>query len=274
MIVQSAPDGQPRFVIRQSDHARMCGQLAAAFGNARFAALDPREPLEYIAAHHDEGWVTLDAQARRDPRTGWPYHLTQTPLPDLVLTGRGSPDFNERHHPLSGLLSSMHTWGLYHGRYGLSDKIFIEAVPAEHKPAVQAMLDDEVARQQRLRLALTADPATAPLAEAARLFHNYKLLQFFDTLGLYFHLTAPAARGDAVFQNVPAGVNDDVTVTVRPLGQERYAVSPYPFAADEVEVWVEGRFLAAQPEGTDLAALMAQTPAVRQTGRLVRAEAA
>ena len=42
MIVQTAAPGRPHFIIRQTDHARMSGQLALAFGNARFAPLEPR----------------------------------------------------------------------------------------------------------------------------------------------------------------------------------------------------------------------------------------
>ena len=92
--------------------------------------------MEYIVAHHDEGWLALDDQGLMDERTHLPYHLTQTPLPELIKTGAGSPDFNEAHHPYSGLISSMHTWGLYNGRYGLSDKLFIDSIAAQMRPEV------------------------------------------------------------------------------------------------------------------------------------------
>jgi hypothetical protein len=259
VIVQTAPNSQPRFVIEQADHARMAGRLAEAFGNADFAPLEPREPLVFAIAHHDEGWTALDAQAKRDPNTGLPYHLTQTPLPDLLTTNAGSPDFNERHHPLSGLISSMHTWGLYHGRYGLSDFVFIDRIPPELRSKVDALLDAELARQRRLKAQLSG-----ALADEAHIFHFYKLLQFFDTLSLYFHTTHESQRSEAEFKNVPRAVGEDVTVSIRPAGDGRYALSPFPFAGESLTAWVEGRHLTPQPEAVDLAQLMQNTAKTRQ----------
>lgn len=244
MIVQSAPADQPHFVITQIDHARASGTLAAAFGNEAFAALTPYEPMVYMVAHHDEGWAALDAAGLVDPETGLPYNLTKTPILKLIETGSGSPDHNERYHPYSGLISSMHTWGLYHGRYGLSDKIFIDSFPAEHRPAVDRMLTHEKARQERLTAQLQADPATAAWVEQDFVFHNYKLLQFFDTLALYFHTTHPAQRGVSTFKNVPCAVGDDVTLTITPLGDNVYQLSPFPFA-DAVAFTTRGRYLTA-----------------------------
>ncbi len=265
MIVQSAPEGQPRFVIEQTDHARMCGQLARAFGNAEFATLDPREPMEYIVTHHDEGWAALDAQAKRDRNTGLPYHLTQTPLADLVDTSARSPEFNEQHHPFSGLMSSMHTYGLYHGRYGLSDFLFIDRIPPELKANVDAMLQAELARQARLKTQLPAAQTDEQF-----IFHNYKLVQFFDTLGLYFHMTHETQRGEATLKNVPMRVGQDVTVTIKPSGTAgHYAISPYPFQQEQIEVWVEGRYLTPQ---ADSGATISSAPKVRQSLVLVKGD--
>lgn len=265
MIVQSAPTGEAHFVITQVDHARACGQLAAAFGNDTFAALEPREPLAYLVAHHDEGWAALDEAALLDPATRLPYHLTKTPILRLIATGSASPDHNEAHHPLSGLLSSMHTWGLYHGRYGLSDKIFIHSFPAEHRPAVDAMLAGEQARQARLKAALPPEWARDDV-----LFHHYKLLQFFDTLGLYFHTTHAAQRGVGTFQNVPRAVGDDVVVTVTPLSETAYRVTPYPFGGAQVTMTTRGRWLhPLADDAPDARAALAAADAGEQSVMLV-----
>lgn len=269
MIVQTAASGQPHFVIEQTDHARACGRLAAAFGNDAFAPPVPRDLVIFTVAHHDEGWAPVDALAEAAPATGLPHHLTQTPLPYLLRTSKGSPDFNEAHHPFCGLLSSLHTVGLFNGRYGLSDFVFIDRVPAEHKPAADALLADEVARQERLKAALRADPTTAAWAEEAALFANYKLLQFFDTLGLYFQLTHAEARRPARFLNVPDGRRADHTVTITPQPDGTYALSPWCFADDEVEVVTLGRYLHPQPGLADFRAVFAATPKEAQRYRLV-----
>ncbi len=79
------------------------------------------------------------------------------------------------------------------------------------------------------------------------LFHNYKLLQFFDTLGLYFCMESSDARGESAFLNVPRTVGDDVTVTVTPVGEETYRVSPYPFASDPFVVTLPGKVVQPDP---------------------------
>jgi hypothetical protein len=266
MIVQSAPLGSPHFIITQADHAMMSGQFALAFGNAQFEPLNPLAPLAYAIAHHDQGWVELDAQLNFDAQTGLPYHLTQTPLPLLVQTSLGSPAFNENYHPLSGLLSSMHTWGLYNGRYGLSDKIFIHLIPPEHKPGVQSMLDGELARQARLKLACAHQPAWV---DESRLFHNYKLLQFFDTLALYFHTTHASQRTATSFLNVPQAMGTDVTISLQPLAENTVRLAPYPFRVPQLEVSVVGRYLLPQPSATDLFAQFLSAPVCVQSVVLV-----
>ena len=103
----------------------------------------------------------------------------------------------------------------------------------------------------QLKARISADPREAHLALEAWAFHNYKLLQFFDTLALYFHLTHPEARTEASFLNVPQGVNDDVTVTITPR-DGAYVVAPWPFAGDELIVSTPGCWMSPLPEGSDI----------------------
>jgi hypothetical protein len=45
--------------------------------------------------------------------TRLPYIMAPTPTRDVVKTNVGSLDFNGARHPYCGLLSSMHSVGLY-----------------------------------------------------------------------------------------------------------------------------------------------------------------
>ena len=252
MIVQTASEGKPHLVVTQIDHARMSGQFARAFGNDEFAGLEPCRAVEFVAGHHDEGWDETDRMVLRDLNTNLPYHLTQTPLTELVKTSARSPEFNEQHHPYSGILSSMHTYGLFHGRYGLSDKIFIDLIPMEHKDAVAGMLKAELARQERLKAQLMGDEETAVWVTDSYLFHNYKLLQFFDTLALYFHMVHREARAMATFPNVPLSVGNDTTITIQPVGDGVYRLDPYPFDEEQVAFSYVGRRMLPQAEDVDL----------------------
>ena len=80
-----------------------------------------------------------------------PYNLIETPAEYITVTSRLSPDFNERQHPYCGLISSMHSWGLYNGRYGLSNHVLIKQFPEQERPLAERMLDGELARQKRLK---------------------------------------------------------------------------------------------------------------------------
>jgi hypothetical protein len=273
MIVQTAPAGQPHFIITQRDHAEVSGVFAAHFGNSMFAPLDPRDPLVYVANHHDDGWEEIDAHPLLDPRTRLPYHLTQTPTHQLVLTGSKSPDANEKYHPLSGLISSMHTFGLYHGRYGLSDKIYIDTIDEGFRADVKAMLDAELARQARLKAALR-ERGAASLAADHVLFHNYKLLQFFDTLALYIQTAHAEAVGTTQFIRVPRALDDDVTITAQHLHYGVITLNPYPFDVDSLTVTTRGRCmlpLSVDDQVDDLGAYLATLPTAEQTYTFTRA---
>merc|ERR550537_1456277 len=64
-------------------------------------------------------------------------------------------------------------------------------------------LEAEAGRQERLIAQLEADPETAAWVEHGALWTNYRALQFFDTLALYFNLDAPEQRGTTEFPKVP-----------------------------------------------------------------------
>lgn len=264
MIVQTSPTGT-HFVMTQVDHARASAELARAFGNQQFAAPDPRDLITFVTEHHDDGWIDLDKQWLQDPNTGLPYHLVKTPLDKLVRTGKGSPDVCEQRHPLCGVISSMHTYGLYHGRYGLSSFVFINLMPEELQPYVTDMLANELARQDRLKQQLAPEWATESF-----LFHNYKLLQFFDTLALYFQTTHASERREATFENVPRAVGDDVALTIRPKSNGDYTLAPWPFSADALTFNTQGRYMQPQPIGANLAALAAEAPLSYQPVVLTR----
>lgn len=275
MIVQSAPVGQengPRFVLKLEEHLELVGQFAEAFGNREFDPTEePREEFYFMARNHDKGWHDTDENPPVDPKTGLPYNLVETPLSLMVQIGPRSIAFNEEHHPYCGLLDSMHIWGLYNGRYGMSDKVLINVLSEQDRPAVQTMLGGEEARQERLKAELAADPKTAPWVDEKRLFRNYKLLQFFDTFALYFNCTDESGRGEATFTHVPKNVDEDVDVIIRPMGDGLYGMSPYPFREDGLEIYFQGRYFTPfkADEKPDMVELMRTTPTERQTARLV-----
>ena len=151
MIIQTAPAGEPRLAIMMHEHTALSGQFARAFGNDRFEPTEPNDLMVHVVSHHDEGWAEFDRDPATDEKTGLPYNLVETPAEHITVTSRRSPEFNERQHPYCGLMSSMHSWGLYNGRYGLSNMVLINIIPLPDRALADRMLDGELKRQERLK---------------------------------------------------------------------------------------------------------------------------
>lgn len=267
MIVQNALSGKARFVVLQTDHARMSGTLAEAFGNASFEIPCPRDPITYVATHHDEGWAEVDGELHFDERTGLPYHLSDTPFGLSVKTNVGSPDFNERHHALCGILASMHTCGFYNGRYGL-----MEPKPRDlshdQRRRLDTLLTGEAKRQSKLKADLEQQNH-AVWAEEGFLLRAYHLLQFFDLLALYFQFESEGGRRPHRFHQVPLSAEEKTEVSLEPLGDRHYRLSPYPFCKDPLELQTKGRYLTPQVSRADLVTRFNETEPSYQKVTLV-----
>jgi len=258
MMTQTAPEGEKHFVSTMLEHMDLCAQMAKAYGNDRFESLHPYDEVVYAVANHDRGWDDYDREPMLDPQTGLPLIMAKTPPSEAIKTNSGSPDFNEQHHAYSGLLSSMHTWGLYNKRYGFSSFTLrvrpgTTSIPvaASDRAMIDTMLQAELERQERLKAKLTQDASARLWVERQRLFQNYKQLQFFDTLSLYFHLYHPAVRGSETYTHVPVNAEEDECVEVRQIDERTYSVEPFPFAGDRLTLTCSGRYTRGLPKDCD-----------------------
>ena len=269
MIIQTAPAGKPRLAIMMHEHTALSGQFARAFGNDLFEAAQPDDLLFYVVSHHDEGWAEFDRNPVTDENTGLPYNLVETPAEYITVTSRRSPDFNERRHPYCGLLSSMHSWGLYNGRYGLSNLVLIDKIPLHERPLAERMLEGEINRQTRLKAEIAREPQATAWLEEKHLFQNYKQLQFFDTLALYFNRVHPHERTEQRFEHVPLNAGQDMSITIRPRDPGVYEMSPYPFAANFAEFAFAGRFIEPRQGHAGWSSALRETPTTWENFRVV-----
>jgi uncharacterized protein DUF3891 len=271
MIIQTAPAGESRLAIMMHEHTALSGQFARAFGNERFEPVSPNELTFYVVFHHDAGWADFDRNPITDENTGLPYNLVETPAEYITVTSRRSPDFNQRHHPYCGLLSSMHSWGLYNGRYGLSNMVLIDKIPPKDRPLAERMLDNEIDRQKTLKAELAKNPETAEWVTEKHLFQNYKQLQFFDLLALYFNRIHPSQRGEQKFEHVPLNAQQDASVNIQPREPGIYELSPYPFAANDAEFAFAGRLIhpGQHQKGGGWPSVLRESPTRWESFRLV-----
>lgn len=271
MIVSSKASQEIGHVVLQSDHAQLASQFALAFGNDQFEAPSPAELMQFLVLHHDRGWDETDAQIGRNPKTRLPYSLVQTPLGELLTSGPRSVAFNRQHHPYCGLLCAMHVWGLFNGRYGLSDKIVVQMLEGEARARVELMLGTIRAEEAELRAQLATDPTMRPFLEEKKLMQNYKLLQLFDTLSLYFndHAGREHDYPEASFLNVPQDAHRDRTLSLKPLGDRTFRLSPFPFKAQKLTVTHRVFEIPQLDFDADYRQVFAESPARTETLTLV-----
>jgi hypothetical protein len=254
MMVQGAPPSEDSFVCTMAEHNHLCGQFARAFGNDEFEPVDPFEEMVYVVSHHDFGWNEWDSKPALDSN-GLPAGIGGTPGREGIEANRKSPEINEARSAFCGLLSSMHSWGLFNDRYGLSS-FRVRAggslsvpIPNDYQKGAMDFLESEKARQQRLRAQLASNPATRSWVEEKKLFQCYKQLQFFDTLALYFNLRHDSQRGEEVYTHLPKNACEDTNVTVKNRGNGVYSFAPFPFRGKKLEVACSGRYVKPMKAG-------------------------
>ena len=223
------PEGEGIVAIGQASHAWLSGQLARAWGGARVAAPEPREEVCLAAEQHDVGMAEWDLAPKLHAEAKRPQSFMEMALADHLRLWSAAPAKLLTQSRYAALLVSLHGSALYQRRD-------LAGMPPEDAGAVRAYLAGERARQERLIGLLGAD--------REQLRRNQRLLWAWDGLSLALCLR----WGDYVASDVPTPGDSGVDVGLEPVAGEAggvYTVHPWPFAADEVTVRCEGRWLSA-----------------------------
>jgi len=239
--------------IGQPSHAWISGQLARAWGNDRFGALEPHEEVCLAAEQHDIGMAAWDLEPTRNPATGLPHSFTEMPLGTHLALWSAAPRRLLAQSRYAALLVSMHGRRLYARRN-------LDALAQAEADSVRAYLDESHAFHDRLLASLRADPDTAPAAAPELVERNSQLLWTWDSLSLALCLDwAPFTADD-----VPT-VDDTVDFNLTPGAEPgRATLDPWPFAVPHLAVRCEGRRLPG-PFETDEELLEALTQARWET---------
>jgi hypothetical protein len=228
--------GDELIAVGQPAHAWVSGQLARAWGNPRFGTPEPREEVCLAAEQHDAGMAAWETRPTFDPETGLPRSFMQLTLAEHLEIWWSAAPLVMAQSPYAALLVSMHGTALYERR----DLARLAPADAEQ---VQAFMAGQRELQERLRVALGADP------EAVR--RNQRLVWAWDSLSLGlllgwepFTLSAvPTADGEA-----------DVEVRDGRL-------DPWPFAVPAVTLRYDGRPLAGPyPDEATMRQALADAP--------------
>jgi hypothetical protein len=223
--------------IGQPSHAWVSGQLARAWGNARFGAVEPYEEVCLAADQHDAGMARWDLTPSRNPDTGLPRSFTQMPLAVHLQLWTEGPQRLVRQSRYAALLASMHGFRLYQQRN-------LDALSRSDADAVRSFLRERLRFQENLLASLRADPATASAAGPELVARNSQLIWTWDFLSLALCLEwAPCAAPE-----VPTAGR---TVELRLSSDERpgrLTLDPWPFAKPVVKLHCEGQRLTGHFE--------------------------
>ena len=220
--------------VGQASHAWLCGQLARAWGNEQFGAVEPLAEVALGAEQHDVGMGRWDLAPPRNPETGLPKSFMEMgAAANAGLWARG-PQRLVTQSRYAALLAIKHGRRLY-------EHFDLDAGSPEDAEAVTAFLGHARALEDSLLAALSADPSTAAYAAPAVLARNSSLVWIWDTMSLALLLDwAPLT-----LEAVPALGNGGVDIAMSAVPDEPLVASlhPWPFGAAEVRVHCEGRRL-------------------------------
>src|SRR4051812_8551663 len=128
-------DGDAVVAIGQASHAWLSGQLARAWGAARFPAPDPFEEVCLGAEQHDVGMAHWDLAPELNAVTGRPRQFFEVPRPTHVALWTAAPARVLTQSRYAALLVSLHGTGLY------------ERFPPGDDPGVRDLVREYLASQ-------------------------------------------------------------------------------------------------------------------------------
>lgn len=240
MIVRDLGDAWQ--VVFQPHHADLSGALARAWGNETLTAPRPHASVAHAALRHDDGWAVWERSPGRDA-SGAPRSFLDVQVPLHLDFYRACIASVTDDDPYAGLLVSMHGAGIYRGRYGVQPALTLSL--AED---FKAMVDAFVVEQED---AYPARIAELGVSDDER-WVNYKFLQLFDRLSLYFCLK-DLEHGEAFeIDHIPADyAGSEVVLRIEPLGPWHVRLDPFPFAGDRAEFTLERRVVPKREWGSD-----------------------
>jgi len=289
MVVRDLKNGSS-VVSTQEDHAELSAQFAAHWGNKKFAKLRPYNTMVFATTYHDSGYREWEGNPPVNLAKGRPYaHREDIPSfePVELRSYAKNVEWLRSQDRYAALLVSMHRTGLWQNRYQTftSPKGRLR----ERSPEIKAAMKEMEATQQEEKNGLGGgDPKFE-----ADLWVNYRALQIYDLLSLYFccdgyiPLTLPSPplsgertkeRGpeddqfedDQLKEDVLAPIRlgydsqEEVELRITPIGARAVKIEPYPFDVSPLKISVRARIIPRGTYGSEGECLEAYHKAPRQ----------
>ncbi len=246
------PAGDDFLLITQTDHALLSQQLAARFGNRKFATAG--ETAVNAIGLHDAGWPLHDDQPLLNQR-GLPLDVFEMPRDLSMPIWAASAERAADADAYAGLLVSLHSLSLsIHSTPRPPQKTDAFDVRHMHEQfAINKFQHREVERQEQLRASLgfsTEIPLKHGLAESGssaqedRLLFDFRLLQAMDLLSLGLCCSKLPANETRELLRKP-GANP-VRLKLFKTVAGVMNVDPWPFESRTIELQVRCRRVPAK----------------------------
>jgi hypothetical protein len=225
MVIRELKDGRS-YVSLQEDHAELAAQFAAHWGNAQFSQLRPYKTMVFATTYHDSGYREFEGNPPINIEKGRPYaHRESIPSFEAIELEAYANNVGWlcSHDLYAGLIVSMHRTGLWHNRYNVFTK------PAE--------------QEQYKKTLAAGNPAFED-----ELWHNYRALQIFDLLSLYFCCDGYASEKEFKDYTIaPIRIaydsNEETELKITPNGPGSVKMTPYPFDQSPLQFSVRARLM-------------------------------
>ena len=225
-------------LIPQVEHARVAGELAAAWGNEDVEPLPYGDTLLFAVRHHDDGWHEWGLTSPIHPETGYPRDFLEMRMEDSTRLWQKSIDICACEAPEAGVWVSRHFCWL--GERALETRKDC----VEDLDATRRFLDEQRERQAQWAGQCQRVRQDNNLLE--ELFETgTQIVRFFDRLSLWL---------GCVPETEPIEIEMFKTGVFRftPRSPQSITIEPYPFSDDQMELAVPVRRVPARPYASDV----------------------
>jgi hypothetical protein len=223
-------------LVEHPDHARLAGKFAVHWGNAEFAAPEPRADIMTAVARHDDAWASRDALPflTREGRpsafsrelVGMYSAFEEIDMADYLAVRGRAADVVAADNPYAAIVISMHTVSL------LTTHADLSGLSEADRELHRKFIEHQRKRQAELIAEVATDPAGAQSVQPEALDRAFKFLQACDSLSLGVCVRYPEPKSLRHTHPMRDGTMTEILVT--PLGDDTYRLSPYPLDQDEL----------------------------------------
>lgn len=258
VILQQQSD--PIIVIRQTDHAFLCGFFAREWGNDTFSRPEPFPSFCLAASEHDNGWQEWELNPGVDQKTFIPYSFMTVPTEEHISLYQRGIDRVVKADLYAGLLVISHCMSLYDRSHATIPGYSAKYVKAPEQHLANDFVQRLRLQQLRLKVDIRNDPVTRPFVDDNLIKFNSQRLEALDRLSLYFCL---GSAEDASIEAVPLDdAGDEVDWEVRPASTNQFTIHPYPFRRDPLDFAILARRIPKRRyvDETELQSTLAAAP--------------